>query len=205
MPRTQIVDAIVLRVFDVGEADRSCVLFTRELGRVFARASGVRKLTSRMGGSLLLFRRVHVLLKESGAGYIVAGVRGMGSDERGAQSEERSTLAFFSEAQQGIELLLALVRNEEPLPEVFDATVAFLAACEQGVPHAALRYGFRLVSQLGFLPEDGRVDEMSSLSTEEIGRMASLLRVTLEDQLSVRLRAGDVAAALRTPSAETAG
>ena len=45
-------DAVVLRTYKSGESDRVVVLFTREHGKVRVLAKGIRKPTSRLGGTL---------------------------------------------------------------------------------------------------------------------------------------------------------
>ncbi|WP_427876374.1 DNA repair protein RecO [Gardnerella sp. 2492-Sm] len=55
-------EAVVLRTFDLGEADRIVVLLTKNHGKVRAVAKGVRRLKSRFGGRLEPFMRVDVLL-----------------------------------------------------------------------------------------------------------------------------------------------
>ena len=47
-----MTDAIVLSRFDYGEADRIMTLLTPELGKIKAIAKGIRRPTSRIGGSL---------------------------------------------------------------------------------------------------------------------------------------------------------
>ena len=51
-PRRYVTDAIVLSRFDLGEADRVLTLITPEHGKLKAIAKGVRRPTSRLGGSL---------------------------------------------------------------------------------------------------------------------------------------------------------
>jgi DNA repair protein RecO (recombination protein O) len=52
VPRRYTTDAIVLSRFDLGEADRVLTLITPEGGKLKAIAKGIRKPTSRIGGSL---------------------------------------------------------------------------------------------------------------------------------------------------------
>jgi DNA repair protein RecO (recombination protein O) len=63
---TQTAEAVVLRQYALGEADRIIVLFTREFGKLRAVARGARKLRNRFGGSLEPFThiRLHFFLKE---------------------------------------------------------------------------------------------------------------------------------------------
>ena len=51
-PRRYTTDAIVLSRFDLGEADRVLTLITPAGGKLKVIAKGIRKPTSRLGGSL---------------------------------------------------------------------------------------------------------------------------------------------------------
>ncbi|HKY89044.1 MAG TPA: DNA repair protein RecO [Candidatus Limnocylindrales bacterium] len=55
-------DAIVLSRFELGEADRVLTLLTPHFGKLKAIARGVRKPSSRLGGSLEPFAELHLLL-----------------------------------------------------------------------------------------------------------------------------------------------
>ncbi len=55
-------EAVVLRTYRSGEADRIVVLWTREHGKVRAIAKGVRKPTSKIGGGLEPMAHVQVFL-----------------------------------------------------------------------------------------------------------------------------------------------
>lgn len=55
--------ALVLKKTAIGEADRNFLLFTKEMGKIMARAVGVRKLKSRKGGNLELFNLVNAQLR----------------------------------------------------------------------------------------------------------------------------------------------
>src|SRR5271167_4112856 len=57
-------DAIVLRTYKLGEADRIVVLLTAGRGKVRAVAKGVRKTKSRIGGRLEPPGRVSLLIHE---------------------------------------------------------------------------------------------------------------------------------------------
>ena len=52
IPRRYSTDAIVLSRFDYGEADRILTLITPDGGKLKAIAKGIRRPTSRIGGSL---------------------------------------------------------------------------------------------------------------------------------------------------------
>ena len=154
-------EAIVLRTYDVGEADRYCILFTRELGRVAARAKAVRRLKSRMGGALLPLSHVRVELKELSSGYILAGA------ERIQDMSHLSIMPAFGMAEEGMELLGALLQNEEPAENIFDASLSFLVACGTPSRSLMLAYTLRVLHLLGLLPESSNHVFFHDISDEE--------------------------------------
>ena len=214
-------EAIVLKTYDVGEADRFCILLTREAGRLAARARGVRKLTSRMGGALLPFQHVQVELKELGnEGWLVISARRNlscvdHSRPTMSQSIPLQILHAFSQVQQGSELLLKLLHSHQPLPDVFDATLQFLRLCHDGHRHLILGFTLHLLNVLGHLPESSNHVYFASCSQEEKnflmqareGRyehfskqnscplhstLQAIADVLIADQISSPLRAGRV-------------
>jgi DNA repair protein RecO (recombination protein O) len=62
IPRRYVTDAIVLSRFDYGEADRVLTLLTPSGGKLKAIAKGIRRPTSRIGGSLEPFAELQVAL-----------------------------------------------------------------------------------------------------------------------------------------------
>ena len=142
------VEALVLKTYNVGEADRYCVMLTKEKGRLAARANGVRKPTSRMGGSLVPFAPVRVEIKESSAGWIISGAQPVN------MAGIASSMHAFTLRAQGAELLLRLLQDEEEFPSIYQTTVAFFRACDEEIPHVLLAYTLRLLHLLGLLPED---------------------------------------------------
>ena len=148
MPRSWTDEALVLRTYNVGEADRFCILLTRDHGRVAARATGVRRLLSRSGSGLLPLHRVSVTCEAHSFGMVIASVTCI--DPHAESWRDPYT---FSCAQQGIELLLRLIEDGEPLPEVYRLTRTFLAACTrpyaQDLPSV---FAIKLLQLLGSCP-----------------------------------------------------
>jgi DNA repair protein RecO (recombination protein O) len=62
IPRRYTTEAIVLSRFDLGEADRVLTLITPGIGKLKAIAKGIRRPTSRLGGSLEPFAELNLLL-----------------------------------------------------------------------------------------------------------------------------------------------
>jgi len=145
MPHSFTVNALVLASYNVGEADRFVILLTRERGRLAARVPGARRLKSRLA-ALLPLTHLSVELKEHGGCYFVAG---------SATQYDRLNpggLNDFLMRTQGMELLLSLLSDEDPVPEIFDAAVQFLLASPDE-PHRIIAFSFRLLHLLGVLPE----------------------------------------------------
>ncbi len=61
-PRRYTTEAIVLSRFDLGEADRVLTLITPGMGKIKAIAKGIRRPTSRLGGSLEPFAELTVAM-----------------------------------------------------------------------------------------------------------------------------------------------
>ena len=214
MAHAQTLEAIVLRVIDVGEADRLVVLFTRQRGRIAARAKGVRRLHSRMGGSLQPGAHVTAQVTEGRGGWIVAGASTLGED-----AGFPSAVAL-SRAQEGIEILLALTEDDEPLPGVFDLLHAFLRLC-RAERRMLLPFTLRLLWLLGSLPseeEDPRVEALAPAdrallrrcveeeeplaalaSAPATTKLADFCRAVLEEHLPRPLRSPAVTGSIADP------
>lgn len=61
-PRVYRTEAVVLKGYDYGEADRILTLYTPQRGKVRAIAKGVRRTKSKMSGHLDLFTRTNLLV-----------------------------------------------------------------------------------------------------------------------------------------------
>ena len=146
MGKTITLEAIILNTHDVGEADRFCILFTKERGKIAARARSVRKLNSKMGGSLLPLQHVKLQLREGSAGFMISDV------QKASEFDCKRVSAFLS-AQQGIELLLNTLHDEEPMEELFFTTLKFLELCSNEEGQYVLPFTIRLLKLLGLLPD----------------------------------------------------
>jgi DNA repair protein RecO (recombination protein O) len=75
VPRRYTTDAIVLSRFDLGEADRVLTLITPAAGKLKAIAKGIRRPTSRLGGSLEPFAELTVAMARGRTFAVVTEVR----------------------------------------------------------------------------------------------------------------------------------
>lgn len=206
MGKTCTVETIVLATHNVGEADRFCILFTKELGKITARARSVRKPTSRMGGSILPLQHLMLQIRESSAGWQISDVSKL------SQWNERDIHTFLL-MQQGTELLISILHEDEPLPEIFQSTLKFFTACSTQQKHTVLPFTIQLLEFLGLLPGiddayfvrcseiersylrksvSGHWDELPDMSSEQKTTFSTLLAPLLSQISSTPLKSGGV-------------
>ncbi len=141
-------DAFVLSHRDVGEADRVFLLYTRDFGAILARASAVRRESSRMRCGLQTASGARVALVRGKRGWRLAGASAalplVGVCPEG-------TVAFARIAS----LLGRLTGSEDAHERVYDimrgAHGALSASREEGVPSVELLAVARLLEALGYL------------------------------------------------------
>ena len=156
IPRRYTTDAIVLSRFDLGEADRVLTLITPGIGKLKAIAKGVRRPTSRLGGSLEPFAELTVALARGRTFDVVtqvsvghAWLNLRDSLESAATAWYLAELADRSlEERHAAEPLYALLRRAY---ELLDAGMA---------PGRVARwYEMHLLDELGQRPEVDRCVE----------------------------------------------
>lgn len=148
--RTFADEAIVLKTYNVGEADRFCILLTRKNGRIAARAAGVRRTTSKRGAALLPLRRITIEYTSGRTGAFTV-TQASCIDP---YSECATCLHAFSCAEQGMELLMHLIHEGEPVESVYDLTRDFLARCSAAhTPSLLPLFTLKLLARLGSFPD----------------------------------------------------
>ncbi len=127
-------DAVVLRTYRSGEADRIAVLYVRGAGKVRVLARGARKTTSRLGGALETLGHVHVdLVKTRGEFYVARHV---------AHREHLATLrgdyARISAGYTAVEAVDAIPADGLADAEIFDLLVRVLVTLDDASFQPAL-------------------------------------------------------------------
>lgn len=155
-PRRYTTDAIVLSRFDLGEADRVLTLITPAGGKLKAIAKGVRRTTSRLGGSLEPFAELTVALARGRTFDVVTQVSVGHAWLRLRDDLESTATAWYLaeladrslEERHASEPLYALLRRAY---ELLDAGMA---------PGRVARwYEMHLLDELGVRPEVDRCVE----------------------------------------------
>jgi DNA repair protein RecO (recombination protein O) len=126
MARSTTSEAVVLRSFRLGEADRILHIYTQDRGRVGAVAKGVRKTKSRFGARLEPFSHVELVLHQ-GRGELetVTGASLVHSHDRIRTDPYRLQAGMI-----GLEAMLRLFPEQEPNEKAFTALTRFLEALD---------------------------------------------------------------------------
>src|SRR5437763_7774820 len=154
--RSYQTEAVVLRSFRLGEADRVLHLYTLANGRVGAVAKGIRKTKSRFGGRLEPLSHVEVLLHQ-GASELqtVTGVDLLRSHHASREDQYRLGVGLV-----GAEAMLRLFTEQERNPRAFEALTRFLDLLDELAPRpsrpaldaVALAFQLKLLWLSGYLP-----------------------------------------------------
>jgi len=169
--RSYKTEAVVLRSFRFGEADRVLHLYTLDRGRVGAVAKGVRKTKSRFGARLEPLSHVELLLHEgSGELHTVTGAALVDPHRPAREDPYRLSVGLV-----GAEAMLRLFVEQERNERAFEALTRFLTVLD-GVPAGlrgraaldplALAFQLKLLWLSGYLPhleacvECGATDEL---------------------------------------------
>ena len=160
MAATSITEAVVLRSFAFGEADRVLHVYTAASGRIGAIAKGVRRTKSRFGGRLEPFSHVELgLHRGRGELSTVTGASLVRSHDRIRADGYRLQVGLV-----GLEAMLRLFTEEERNDKAFLALTRFLDALDEGVPQTGRRpaldplvlsFQLKLLWLSGFLPHVG--------------------------------------------------
>ena len=138
-------EAVVLSVRNWGEADKMLRLFSRDHGKITAAAFGARRPKSPLASGLQMFHTVELSLS---TGERVDTVRGCRLVHRFPHLE--TDLAAMAYASFIAEVLLELMPDGAPQPEVYDWLPCVLAACGAKNPRiVALAAGFQLLDFAG--------------------------------------------------------
>ena len=154
--RTYRTEAVVLRSFRLGEADRVLHLYTLDRGRVGAVAKGIRKTKSRFGGRLEPVSHVELLLHQgSGELQTITGVALVR-----AHAPIREQPYRLNAALVGLEAMLRLFSEQEANPRAFRALTRFLDLLDDApardarpaLDPLALSFQLKLLWLSGYLP-----------------------------------------------------
>jgi len=157
MARTYRTEAVVLRSFRLGEADRVLHVYTAERGRVGAVAKGVRRTKSRFGARLEPLSHVELMLHQ-GSGELQTVT---GADLRASHHESREDPYRLGAGLIGAEAMLRLFTEQEANERAFTALTRFLdrldaipslAPAQPALDPLVLSFQLKLLWVSGYMP-----------------------------------------------------
>lgn len=159
MTRYLSVEGVVLAVTPYGEADAFVTLYTKEYGRIDARARSIRGSTAKLRGEASLYQHVQALLVHTVLGYRI-------TDARALSDKAWSPRAHFF-GRRLAQFFLSLVRAPEEDPVLWEYTLHIFAGAEHlPTSEEELRYAkTALLARLGY------ADGVRVLSDDEILRI----------------------------------
>ncbi len=149
--RTRTDVGWLLRRQPFGEADLWLDAYTQGLGRIRVLAKGARKVTSRKGGHLQLFQRVHMTLARGQSWWILTQAQ-----TQTWFPELRTNMQAYAAASYVAELVLRLVPEEERLPgldPLLGQTLEAIARLPHGPQWAPRVFEWKILSLAGYRPE----------------------------------------------------
>jgi DNA repair protein RecO (recombination protein O) len=175
--RTYKTEAVVLRSFRLGEADRVLHLYTLDRGRVGAVAKGIRKTKSRFGARLEPLSHVELMLHQgSGELQTVTGVELVRSHHAAREQQYRLGVGLL-----GAEAMLRLFTEQEANQRAFQALTRFLDVLDDLEPIAGrsaldplgLSFQLKLLWLSGYLPHLTSCANCGSVEDALIGYSAA--------------------------------
>jgi DNA repair protein RecO (recombination protein O) len=165
--RSYKTEAVVLRSFRLGEADRVLHLYTLDRGRVGAVAKGIRRTKSRFGARLEPLSHVEAILHQgSGELHTVTGVDLVRSHRSGREDGYRLNVGLVA-----LEAMLRLFTEQEANPRAFTALTRFLDLLDDAPNRAPARpsldplllaFQLKLLWLSGYLPHLASCSECGS-------------------------------------------
>ncbi len=142
-------EGIVLRVRNLGEADRIVTIYTKERGKLNTVARGARRIRNRLLSPTQVFTHGRYII------FPGKGLHNLSQAEiiRSGQAI-RDDLEKFAYASYITELVDSLTAEEDPTEQIFPLLAGALSLGEAGRFKLAVRaFEIRLMKELGYEPE----------------------------------------------------
>ncbi|TSC91271.1 MAG: DNA repair protein RecO (recombination protein O) [Candidatus Berkelbacteria bacterium Licking1014_96] len=121
MNRSYKTKAIIIKQYEVGEADRIVVVFSREFGRLVLKARGVRKILAKLKGHLELLAYTQLEIHQGRSLDTI-----IGAEAQSLFKKIRQNLRSTSRLYLVLEFLNKILPEGEPHPEIFDRLLYLL-------------------------------------------------------------------------------
>jgi len=156
-------DAVVLRTYKLGEADRVVVLLCRSAGKVRAVAKGVRRTRSKFGSRLEPGSQIQVQLHE-GRGELDLVTQ---AETIVARPNLRADMSRMAHVAVLLEVVDLLALDRDPVARRYDMLVGALGVVEErDPPLLAAAFHLKLLATEGVAPEFRECVVCAAVDTE---------------------------------------
>lgn len=140
---------IVIKRMNFGEADRILTILTERLGKIKAIAKGVRKIKSKMAGSLEPYMLIDFELHEGKTFYIITGAS-ISARYKNIHSDIKKTAKVYFVG----ELIDKFLEENQKANNVFEISLQILQAIEDYERSLQIvAYQLKIIEAAGFKPE----------------------------------------------------
>jgi DNA repair protein RecO (recombination protein O) len=145
-----ILNAVIIKRVNFGEADRIITFYSLEKGKVKALAKGARKIKSKLGGHLELFQPIQVIIHPGRSLNQIIGVNPIYQAVDFANNLDWIGLTYTM-----AEVVEAFCKEEMPNEFVYNHIVDFLICLKKAKQPQNILEAFKikLLTALGYLPE----------------------------------------------------
>ena len=151
--KTLSTEGIVLKRYNIGEADKVVTLYSKHYGKISCIAKGVRRMISRKRGSLEIFSQVKIFASIGKGMMVITEVELVSSN-----TLLRSNLKKIAVAYQICELVDRLTPENHEQDDVFNLLVNSLDSLskveEKCLNSLLVDFSMELLKLLGYWPRD---------------------------------------------------
>ena len=145
--RTYKSEGIIIKRRNIGEADKIVTLFTKDRGKIQAKAKGIRRITSKRASSLDLLNTCRVAFYKGPGMALVTEVESINSHESVKKNLERVYTAYHF-----CELIDGLCAEEQENEKVYELLIETLEKLpkEKKLKELIQAFEIQLLTYLGF-------------------------------------------------------
>lgn len=170
MHSSTLLSCVVLKGFDLGEADRILTVFSRQFGKISVMAKGLRRIKSRKAGSVEVATQANLFVAEGKNFFILQEVAVVSSF-----TNLKSSMGTLKYGYYVLELIDVLMPEHEAHETVFSLLIQILTLLDSHPRKIFIRaFEVKLMVELGYLavdPEDlisGKISGSEFLSGSAI-------------------------------------
>lgn len=178
MAHSKQTRAIILKTYNVGEADRFCIVFSEEFGKIAVRARAVRKINSKLGANMLAGHLVDLQICETTIGFTVQEAQALYTPVLDSQTA-------FDLLQPVLELCLTLLPEHAPLPDVF----SYLEHLWQEPTITTTKVVgciLQIIDALGYLPSINHASIQERCSADELQMLHACIAGNWHTQVPIQ-------------------